>query len=347
MNVPNGTAEDMLMQLQRVLLAFNSADFADKDAQIAAYEKVVRFSIELADKVILKNPTEEEKQIVLGLKFRGLSFLSQKDPEKKKELLEFAKTLSTMDDIGPLAEFAKSLPLDMEMGELAKSKDFINDAKAFRAQLIDFVQKNPSDVAASLTINFLECIDLFAPEKESYALIQESANLFKPLLENKDPRLTFALENLLEKAELYGSLFDKEFRLEGLNLKGEKFDIRSLKGKVVLVMFWATWCGPCLAELPKMNEIYEKYKEKGFEIVGYSVDENVEALKAFTTKEKTPWIILSMEMSVEAKMEDFSETYETTGIPTLFLIDRDGKLISARAYGENRDRLLKELFETK
>ncbi len=347
LNVPNGTVEEMLMHFQQTLIAFSNAEFQTRDERIAAYEKVVRFSLELADKVILKNPTDEEKQIALGLKFRGLSFLAQKDPEKKKELLEFAKTLSTMDNIGQLSEVAKSLPMDMEMGELVKSKDFVNDAKAFRGKLIDFVQKNPSDIAASLMIDFLEYVEMFAPEKESYSMIQESANLFKPLLENKEPRLTFALESILEKAEFYGSLFGKEFKLEGLNLKGEKFDIQSLKGKVVLVDFWATWCGPCLAELPKMKEVYEKYKEKGFEIVGYSVDEDVDTLKEFVDNEKTPWITLSKEMSAEAEMEDFSETYHITGIPTLFLIDRDGKLISARAYGENRDRLLNELFETK
>ena len=342
--VPNGTPEEMLTHFRKVLVAFNETDYESQEDQLAAYEKMILFSIDLGEKIILKNPSDDEKKIALSLKFRGLSFLAQKDETHKKALFDFAESLSKMDDLGPLAEVAKTLPMNWGMRELVKSENFVDDAKAYREKLIDFVQKNPSDMSASIMVEFLEVVDMFAPEKEAFTMIKESGDLFRPLLKERDPRLVMAFDETLEKAEFYGSLYGKEFKLEGTDLAGKPFNVQSLKGKVVLIDFWATWCPPCLAEVPNMKAAYEKYKEKGFEIVGYSVDEDVDTLKMFIEEEKTPWVSLSQKLSVEAKLEDFSETYKVVSIPTMFLLDKEGKLVSMRARGEDLEKVLEQLL---
>ena len=125
----------------------------------------------------------------------------------------------------------------------------------------------------------------------------------------------------------------------------EKLDIKSLEGKVVLVDCWATWCGPCMAEVPNMLEQYEKYHEKGFEIVGYSCDRDIETLLQFLIKEKTPWIIGSTVLSEKEGLRNYLRFYGVTGIPTMILIGRDGKVISIQARGQTLNRLLEEQFD--
>ena len=346
--VPDDSSGEILDHFRKVLVAFNETRYVSVEERQVASEKIIRFSIEVAEKVLAKNPTDEEQKIAYGLKFRGLSILAQKDEAKKKELLEYAGKISIMEELGPLADVAKTVPLDLEMGELIQSQDFLKDAKTYRDKLADFVQKNPNPVSASLLLDFLDFLDLFGPEKEIYPMIDESAKIFLPLLENlqdgRKLRMQDAVKDAMEKAEFHESLFKKEFKLQGINLQGENFDLQSLKGKVVLVNFWATWCSQCVTELPRMKKLYEKYKEKGFEIVGYSVDHDVAVLKSFVAREKTPWISLSLALSVDAGLEDFSETYRINGIPALFLFDKDGKLVSTRVRGENLEKQLEELL---
>ena len=342
--VPNADPQEMLSHFQKVLAEFNRTVYDSQEEQRTDYEKIVRFSIDLADRIILKNPTEDEKRIALGIKYRSLLHLAQKEEANKKTLFDFAKMLSTMDELGSLAQVAKLLPYNWEMDELIKSSDFVNDAKAFRKKLIDFVQANPNDLSILLLLDFLDLIDLFAPEKEAFPLIKESAVLFRPLLKNGDPRLAISFEEIVKKADFYGNFFDKEFKLEGIDLNGKPFNVQSLKGKVVLISFWATWCPPCLVEIPNMKNVYEKYKEKGFEIVGYSIDSSVDALKVFVERDKSPWISLSRRLSIEAKLEDFSKTYNITDVPAVFLLDKEGKLVSMRAQGEELEKILEKLL---
>ncbi|NBV88062.1 MAG: TlpA family protein disulfide reductase, partial [Betaproteobacteria bacterium] len=88
------------------------------------------------------------------------------------------------------------------------------------------------------------------------------------------------------------SLLGHPMEITGTLLSGQPFDQKSLAGKVVLVDFWATWCGPCVAEIPNVLEQYEKYHAKGFEVVGISLDEDRETLAKFVAEQKIPWPIL-------------------------------------------------------
>ena len=105
---------------------------------------------------------------------------------------------------------------------------------------------------------------------------------------------------------------------------GRSVDLSAMKGKVVLIDFWATWCGPCVAEFPHVLEAYQKLRDRGFEIVGISLDQEKEALESFTKKRGMPW---PQYFDGEGWGNKYAQEFGITGIPAMWLVDRDGKLV--------------------
>ncbi|MFA6133133.1 MAG: TlpA disulfide reductase family protein [Phycisphaerae bacterium] len=115
-------------------------------------------------------------------------------------------------------------------------------------------------------------------------------------------------------------------KLDGskLNLPGDMMD------KVYVVDFWATWCGPCVAELPHMKDVYAKYQPKGAEFVGISLDtaDSRDKLEKFIKDEQIPWI---QTFSGASWADPTSSKYGVQSIPAVWVIGRDGKVISSNA----------------
>jgi thiol-disulfide isomerase/thioredoxin len=126
-------------------------------------------------------------------------------------------------------------------------------------------------------------------------------------------------------------------------VKGTHLSIEGLKGKVVVIDFWATWCGPCVAEMPKMKKLYAEFHDKGVEFIGVSLDDSKEKggldkLKDFVTKNEIPWPQYHQGNGWES---EFSSGLGINAIPQLFLIDADGNLAEIEARGK-LERLLPE-----
>lgn len=113
------------------------------------------------------------------------------------------------------------------------------------------------------------------------------------------------------------------------------------KGKIVLVDFWASWCGPCCHEIPEIAKLYEKYKNKGLEIVGVSLDKNIDAWKAAIKRLGITWPQMSDLKQWGSKAVS---TYAVKGIPFTMLLDRDGKIIAKDLHGEELKNKLGELL---
>jgi thiol-disulfide isomerase/thioredoxin len=139
--------------------------------------------------------------------------------------------------------------------------------------------------------------------------------------------LKSAAEGLLKKFEALGKPLDIHFTA----VDGREVDLKKLKGKVVLVDFWATWCGPCVAELPHVKDAYEKLHGKGFEIVGISFDKDKEKLKNFTSTEKMPWPQYFDGKVWENKI---GQEYGINSIPAMWLVDKKGNLRDMEARGD-------------
>lgn len=116
-----------------------------------------------------------------------------------------------------------------------------------------------------------------------------------------------------------------DFMLSDLN--GQELRLSAYKGRVVLLNFWATWCDPCRREIPRFVELQKKYRDRGFQVIGISLDDDVKAVPPFYRDYK-------MNYPVAVGDAKLAESFgNILGLPVNFLIDRDGR-IAARHLGE-------------
>ena len=110
-----------------------------------------------------------------------------------------------------------------------------------------------------------------------------------------------------------------QFTLSSLN--GKTVAMKDLSNKVVVIDFWATWCGPCREEIPHLNKLYSDYKGQGLEIVGISMDDGPDVVKEFARE-------MRMEYPVVMGNEELAEQFGgILGLPTTFIVDRKGNIV--------------------
>ena len=100
--------------------------------------------------------------------------------------------------------------------------------------------------------------------------------------------------------------------------KGKNIRLNDLRGKVVMINFWATWCAPCRKELPLLNNLYNKYKNKGFVLLGVNIDEKSSLAKKMIKELKINFPVLF------DKTQSTSESYDLQAMPSTFIIDKNG-----------------------
>jgi peroxiredoxin len=118
------------------------------------------------------------------------------------------------------------------------------------------------------------------------------------------------------------------------DVKGQPLSISQFKGKVILVDFWATWCVPCVVKLPEIQKAYGKFHDKGFEVVGVSLDEDKDHLEEFTRQKNMPWPEFFDGKRWENKL---AVKYGVDATPTGYLLDRNGKIIKILTGADDLD----------
>ncbi len=173
-------------------------------------------------------------------------------------------------------------------------------------------------------INRLDSAD--EAEKEKYGDLREKhfGDFGKLFARSKNKELASYGKKLAKAPKASSSdLVGKPLELEGVTALGAEFNWKAYRGKVVLVDFWATWCGPCRREMPHVKELYKKHKEAGFEVVGVSLDKDLEALAKYIDENEIPWENLAGDGT-----KQLAEKYGVRGIPTMMLVDQKGNIVA-------------------
>ncbi|MFM8334855.1 MAG: TlpA family protein disulfide reductase, partial [Opitutaceae bacterium] len=152
----------------------------------------------------------------------------------------------------------------------------------------------------------------------------------------------------------------KPLELAFTAVDGRPVDLKNLRGKVVLIDFWATWCGPCIAELPNVKRVYADYHDKGFEVIGISLENGrllpgdtpeqtaaklaaaKKVLTDFTAKEKMPW---PQHFDGKYWKNEFAVQFSIGSIPAMFLLDQEGRVVSTNARGPLLEQEVKRLLK--
>ena len=127
-----------------------------------------------------------------------------------------------------------------------------------------------------------------------------------------------ALEGLSDSSNTTNFVGQSVLDFHVVDLKGKPLSLAKYRGQVVLLDFWATWCPPCIAEMPNVKRTYEKYKNQKFQIIGISLDRGKAPLEAYIEKEGITW------PQYYDNSRQISNMYQVQAIPSTFLIDADG-----------------------
>jgi thiol-disulfide isomerase/thioredoxin len=158
--------------------------------------------------------------------------------------------------------------------------------------------------------------------------------LYRRLLADyPEARTTRYAAGKIRQLEGVGEPFELTFQNA---VDGQTIDVGSSKGKIFVIDFWATWCGPCIAEMPHMKELYADYRQKGVEFIGVSLDQpeaqgGLEKLLAYVDENDIAWPQYYQGAGWES---EFSTSWGINSIPCLFVVDHEGRLHSTSARGK-------------
>jgi thiol-disulfide isomerase/thioredoxin len=136
----------------------------------------------------------------------------------------------------------------------------------------------------------------------------------------------------------------KEFTVPEIKLpdiNGDMFDVSSLRGKYVLIEFWASWCGPCRIQNPGLRKVYKKYHDKNFEIVAITLDTDALKWKKAVEKDKLTWIQLG---DLKGWENSIAKQWGVNAIPFNLLIDKEGRIIDYDLKPKHLDKKLSKIL---
>jgi len=217
---------------------------------------------------------------------------------------------------------AKSAEIESKYNEtmnnqVTQIKDYINKSKVM---LIDFY-----------ALSYLN-ID------ENYDFINSVINEYKDKIPSTDYTKQYS-DKFAEYANLSVGSVAPEIKMN--DPEGKEIALSSLRGKVVLIDFWASWCGPCRKENPNNVKLYNEMKSKGFEIYGVSLDKNKEDWTNAIMEDKLTWTHVS---DLKYWGSEAAAKYKVEAIPATYLIDKDGKILAKNLRGEELNSFVKKLL---
>ena len=263
----------------------------------------------------------------------------KKRPESREEAMAFfTKTLSDFD--AAAAEFEKQSPTDARRWKAKlfgvttlqlrdrlglPAKGNLKEGLSEIINAADADKEIKGDASAILVLESMAEID--AGTLTSEAWTQNAETHLKNFPEG---RLNEEIKKRMATNKQMAELKSKPLELKFTAVDGTEVDLAKMRGKVVLIDFWATWCGPCVAELPNVIKAYDALHAKGFEIVGISLDQDKGKLEGFVKENGMKW---PQYFDGKGWQNEISTRFEIDSIPAMWLVGKDGLVISTDTRG--------------
>ena len=217
----------------------------------------------------------------------------------------------------------------LQQGKTTKN-DLAENLKEFDVLLEQHKGEKTDEVAQVLVAKASLYLQVFEDSETGLRLFKQLKSEFPETSQGKSADQIIAdIENReaakkVQQSLVIGAKFPE---FEDTDLAGKPISIARFKDKIVLLDFWATWCGPCISELPNVSATYEEFHSKGFEIIGISLDRDEGTLNAFLKRRSLPW---NHVYDGEGKL---AGRYGVQSIPTTYLLDGDGKILAKNLRG--------------
>ncbi|PSL46195.1 peroxiredoxin [Chitinophaga niastensis] len=228
------------------------------------------------------------------------------------------------------ASLAKDTMLERLLGE---HMNWLYDDMEQRVKLIIKMNQH--------TPVLMYALDFLSPRRDKDLILAEVNRLSKayPWLEEaKSKKVDMAKAEAIAKKTAIG-VAAMDFSQK--NVEGKAVKLSDYRGKYVLLDFWASWCGPCRAENPNVLDNYEKYHNKGLEILGVSLDDKKDAWVKAIKDDGLTWAHVS---DLKGWKNVVAQEYNIRAVPSNFLIDKDGKILAVNLRGEELSKKLEEIF---
>ena len=265
-----------------------------------------------------------------------------------KYKLTFLLSLSGIFLVFPLGTFSAK---EKETTGLAQKPAFEEVYKKLDAQVRAALQKDKTEGIKELE-RVGEMLSKDYPEEfMPYAMLsavasmtpdqEKSVKILKKLaaLDDSDPkiaRIVGKAKSQLKKREALGKPLDMKFTA----VDGREVDLSQMKGKVILIDFWATWCGPCVREIPSVKRTYDELHKQGFEIIGVSMDSDKKKLESFLAKNEMPW---PQFFDGKDWKTSLAQEHGISSIPAMWLVDKEGNLVDQNARSDLEEKVKKYL----
>lgn len=270
-----------------------------------------------------------------------------------KELIPIVKGSTEHDIYNLYLEKMKILSADLRL-ESEKMKTINNPEEKKKQEekvsdLREEYTKNSNqltwDFAKEYNNSFAACFLLSYAINDSYGPIEKLEKIMNNFTDDVKRSLLYKnnFEELSVLLMIQPGKSAPDFTLA--DTSGTDFSLSSLKGKVVLIDYWASWCIPCVASIPSMKEVYDKYKDKGFEILGVSNDSKIDAWKKCIQQNSIPWKNVVDRFPLQYRPAEIATLYSIHYLPTTLLIDKEGIIIAKNLHEEELEVKIKELLK--
>ena len=221
----------------------------------------------------------------------------------------------------------------MQNGNEAEAEKIRQEYVAMQKETKNFLAQHPASIVSAFgTASLIDPVN-------DFAFADSMANLYTQNIPNS--KYTKMLNERLKplRSTAVGQMAPD---ISLPTPEGGTQSLSALRGKYVLIDFWASWCGPCRVENPKVVKMYNKYKGKGFEIFGVSLDQNREKWLAAIEKDKLTWPHVS---DLKGWESSAAQLYNVTAIPQTVLVDPEGKIIAKGLRGADLEAKLATLLQ--